>query len=42
MAEYSSTWSDATAGEFSKWDLNNDGVITPAEVLKVLGGEKKK
>jgi hypothetical protein len=41
MAEYSSTWSDATAGEFSKWDLNNDGVITPDEVLKVLGGEKK-
>jgi Ca2+-binding EF-hand superfamily protein len=42
MAEYATTWNDATAVEFSKWDLNNDGVITPAEVLKVLGGEKKK
>jgi Ca2+-binding EF-hand superfamily protein len=39
MAEFSSFWTVAKAHEFSQYDLNNDGIITPAECLKV---EKKK
>jgi hypothetical protein len=35
MWEYSSTWNDATAAEFAKYDLNGDGVITAEEWLKV-------
>jgi len=34
MAESSSFWDDAKAAEFGGYDLNNDGVITPAECLK--------
>jgi hypothetical protein len=37
MAEFATSWTEATAAEFTKYDLNNDGVITPDEVLKVLG-----
>ena len=37
MAEYATNWTEAAAAEFTKYDLNNDGVITPDEVLKVLG-----
>ena len=42
MAEYCSPWSEDAAREFAKWDLNNDGIITPAEALKVLGDKGKK
>ncbi len=33
MAEYSTDWDDAKAGEFAKYDRNNDGLITPQECL---------
>lgn len=33
MSEYAVTWTDATAEEFQKYDLDGDGFITPAEVL---------
>lgn len=33
MDEYASIWTDSTAREFTARDLNNDGVITPAECL---------
>lgn len=36
MAEYSSAWTDESAAEFAKYDLNNDGVITADECLKAL------
>lgn len=36
MHEFSRSWSDSTAREFAKSDLNNDGVITPAECLAAL------
>jgi len=31
MAEFSSTWDDAKTAEFTKWDRNGDGFITPRE-----------
>ncbi|MFT7644175.1 MAG: Ca2+-binding EF-hand superfamily protein [Pirellulaceae bacterium] len=31
MSEYSTAWSDLKVREFQKYDLNNDGVITPEE-----------
>jgi hypothetical protein len=34
MAEYSQAWSDSLAEEFTKYDLNGDGVVTPEEALK--------
>ena len=37
MSEYSSAWDDETAQQFGKYDLNGDGVITPAECLKSSG-----
>lgn len=33
LAEFSDNLSDEVAAEFSKYDLNNDGVITPQECL---------
>jgi Ca2+-binding EF-hand superfamily protein len=36
MVEYSTSWSDATAAEFQKYDLDGDGFITPEEVLTTL------
>ena len=33
MVEYSTSWSDSTAAEFQKYDLDGDGFITPEEVL---------
>jgi Ca2+-binding EF-hand superfamily protein len=33
MHEYSTSWSDSTAAEFQKYDLNGDGIITAQEVL---------
>lgn len=34
MAEFSAEWDDAKAGEFAKYDLNGDGIITPQECLQ--------
>lgn len=34
MAEYSTVWSNALAEEFMKYDLNNDGIVTPDECRK--------
>jgi hypothetical protein len=31
MAEFTSSWDDAKLAEFNRWDLNRDGMITPAE-----------
>lgn len=36
MVEYSTSWSDSTAAEFQKYDLDGDGFITPQEVLASL------
>lgn len=33
MAEYARSWTDAVAAEFARYDLNNDGLITPQECL---------
>lgn len=34
MAEFAADWNDTKAAEFQKYDLNNDGIITPAECLR--------
>ena len=34
MVEYSSYWTDAKAIEFTRYDANNDGLITPTECLE--------
>ncbi len=34
MAEFSSSWSDSVVADFSQFDLNNDGIVTPSECLK--------
>ena len=41
MVEYAVTWTDATAAEFQKYDLDGDGFITPAEVLAATQTVKK-
>ena len=33
MAEYATSWTEQVAAEFLKYDLDNDGVITPEECL---------
>jgi len=38
MAEYAAYWSDSTAREFDRYDLNHDGVITPSECLNAGRG----
>lgn len=35
MAEYTDRWTPEAVAEFQKYDLNHDGIITAAEVLKV-------
>lgn len=35
MAEYTERWTPEAVAEFQKYDLNHDGIITAAEVLKV-------
>ena len=35
MAEFATEWTPETAAEFNRYDLNHDGIITAAEVLKV-------
>lgn len=34
MSEYATVWSQSKADEFSNYDLNADGIITPQECLK--------
>ncbi len=34
MHEYASSWSESKANEFSRYDRNGDGIITPDEVAK--------
>lgn len=36
MAEYSSSWTDSKAREFSRFDLNDDGCVTPHECLQAI------
>jgi hypothetical protein len=40
MSEYITTLDDAAIAEFQKYDLNRDGIITPAECLESLEQEK--
>lgn len=35
MAEYAASFTESIAAEFAKYDLNGDGIITPAECLAV-------
>jgi hypothetical protein len=35
MAEYTDRWTPEAVAQFEKYDLNHDGIITAAEVLKV-------
>ena len=35
MVEFSRDWTDETAAQFDRYDLNHDGFITPEECLKV-------
>jgi EF hand len=35
MAEYATSWTAAKVSEFSKYDLNGDGIITAKECMKV-------
>lgn len=34
MAEYTGSWNDSAVADFLKFDLNNDGIITPGECLR--------
>jgi hypothetical protein len=36
MAEFAASWSDSTVVEYFRYDLNRDGVVTPAECLKAM------
>ncbi|MCH8149551.1 MAG: hypothetical protein IH987_16460 [Planctomycetes bacterium] len=40
MYEYASTWNDSTLAEFHRYDVNQDGVITPQEWVAVEGRKK--
>jgi hypothetical protein len=40
MAEFASDWNDSTVVEFSRYDLNHDGIITPHECLEVEDARK--
>lgn len=42
MGEYASTWSDSVVQEFLKYDLNNDGIVTPKECLAVQPAESSR
>ncbi len=39
MREYNRSWSDRTAAEFRRYDLDNDGMITAKEAAKSKKGE---
>ena len=34
MSEYASSWSDDVVADFAQFDLNGDGIVTPAECLE--------
>ncbi|MFZ5830776.1 MAG: hypothetical protein ACOY3P_11845 [Planctomycetota bacterium] len=36
MAEHTTTWSESAVADFFRYDLNRDGMITPAECLKAV------
>jgi Ca2+-binding EF-hand superfamily protein len=36
MAEFSSTWTDSEARKFLRYDLNDDGIVTPDECLAAM------
>jgi Ca2+-binding EF-hand superfamily protein len=36
MSEYSTSWSDQVVADFSQFDLNQDGIVTPGECLKAV------
>jgi len=38
MSEFASSWSDSVVADFSQFDLNHDGIVTPAECLKATEG----
>ena len=42
MAEFASDWTPDVVAEFERYDLNHDGVITPAECLKAMEGPHRK
>jgi hypothetical protein len=42
MAEFATEWTPETVAEFNRYDLNHDGIITAAEVLKVEGRQAEK
>ena len=42
MVEYSSNWTESTAAEFAKLDLDGDGIITPSECMAGEKGVEKK
>jgi Ca2+-binding EF-hand superfamily protein len=41
MVEYATSWTDSTAAEFQKYDLDGDGFITPNECLASMTPVKK-
>jgi Ca2+-binding EF-hand superfamily protein len=36
MSEYAASWNQSVADDFSQFDLNNDGIITPMECLEAV------
>ncbi|MGM0490082.1 MAG: hypothetical protein ACQESR_25420 [Planctomycetota bacterium] len=36
MAEYATTWNEEVIADFSQFDLNGDGIITPTECLEAV------
>jgi hypothetical protein len=34
MAEYSTSWTDQVVADFTQFDLNKDGIVTPSECVK--------
>ena len=42
MVEYATNWTDTTAAEFAKFDLDGDGFITPQECLAAASTAPKK
>jgi Ca2+-binding EF-hand superfamily protein len=36
MSEYSASWTDQVVADFSQFDLNNDGIVTPSECVEAV------
>ncbi len=36
MSEYATSWSEQVVADFSQFDLNGDGIVTPGECLKAV------